>query len=193
MVNLINYIYNRSILKIFKDSYGKKLHINGAIYRRGRGQLIIGDNVTINSSKKSNFLGGDDYTTIYVNKGKTLRIGSGVGISNSTIICYENINIEDNVFIGADVKIYDTDFHCINYNKRISIINDIPVSKPILIKNGAFIGAHSIILKGVTIGEHSIIGAGSVVTKNIPNNEIWAGNPAKFIRKIDEEINEKNF
>ena len=48
-----------------------------------------------------------------------------------------------------------------------------------------FIGANSIILKGVTIGERSIIGAGSVVTKNIPDDEIWAGNPAKFIRKIN--------
>ncbi|WP_103192495.1 acyltransferase [Formosa algae] len=48
-------------------------------------------------------------------------------------------------------------------------------------------GASSIILKGVTIGENSIIGAGSVVTKSVPCNEIWGGNPAKFIRKIDEE------
>ena len=58
-------------------------------------------------------------------------------------------------------------------------------SAPVLIKEGAFIGAHSIILKGVTIGKHSIIGAGSVVTKSIPDGEIWAGNPARFIRKID--------
>lgn len=56
--------------------------------------------------------------------------------------------------------------------------------KPVLIKDNAFIGAHSIILKGVTIGENSIIGAGSVVTKSVPDNQIWAGNPAKFIRNI---------
>ena len=49
----------------------------------------------------------------------------------------------------------------------------------------AFIGAHSIVLKGVTIGKHSVIGAGSVVTKNIPDNEVWAGNPARFIRRLD--------
>ena len=55
---------------------------------------------------------------------------------------------------------------------------------PILIKEGAFIGAHAIILKGVTIGRHSVIGAGAVVTKNVPDNEVWAGNPAKFVKKL---------
>lgn len=55
---------------------------------------------------------------------------------------------------------------------------------PVVIKNGVFIGANSIILKGVTIGEKAIVGAGSVVTRSIPDGEIWAGNPAKFIRKI---------
>lgn len=187
MIKIFYYFYNRTIMKILNDSYGKKMNIHGKIHRRGRGKLVLGDNVTINSSKKSNFLGGNDYTTLYVNKGKTLSIGSRVGISNSTIICYDSINIEDDVFIGADVKIYDTDFHSLEYSARVSNINDIPKAKPILIKKGAFIGAHSIVLKGVTIGEHSIVGAGSVVSKDIPDNEIWAGNPAKFIKRVEEK------
>ncbi len=56
----------------------------------------------------------------------------------------------------------------------------------VLIKKNAFIGAHTIILKGVTVGERSIIGAGSVVTKSIPDDEVWAGNPAKRIRKCGD-------
>ena len=53
-----------------------------------------------------------------------------------------------------------------------------------IIKDNVFIGARCLILKGVVVGENSIIGAGSVVTKNIPDNEIWAGNPAKFIKAL---------
>ena len=58
------------------------------------------------------------------------------------------------------------------------------VTKPVLIKEGAFVGAQTIVLKGVIIGKESIVGAGSVVTKSIPDGEIWGGNPAKFIRRI---------
>lgn len=53
-----------------------------------------------------------------------------------------------------------------------------------MICDNVFIGAKCIILKGVTIGENSVIGAGSVVTKNVPANQIWAGNPAKFIKNV---------
>jgi len=58
------------------------------------------------------------------------------------------------------------------------------IKKPVIIEDNVFIGAHSLILKGVIIGENSIIGAGSVVTKSIPANQIWGGNPSKFIRNL---------
>ena len=53
---------------------------------------------------------------------------------------------------------------------------------PIIVKRGAFIGAGVTVLKGVTIGEGAVVGAQSVVTKPIPADEVWAGNPAKRIR-----------
>ena len=84
--------------------------------------------------------------------------------------------------LGADVKIWDTDFHPVNYNDRMR--NLAGAARPVHIKEGVFVGACSIVLKGVTIGEHSVIGAGSVVTHDIPPNEVWAGNPAVFVRKI---------
>ncbi|MGC3976985.1 MAG: DapH/DapD/GlmU-related protein [Paludibacteraceae bacterium] len=56
-----------------------------------------------------------------------------------------------------------------------------------VVKKNASIGAASVILGGVTIGENAMIGAGSVVTKDIPANELWVGNPAKFVRKTNNE------
>ena len=84
--------------------------------------------------------------------------------------------------IGGGTVLYDTDFHPLEYEKRI--INDFNTIKcsEVVIKEGAFIGAGCVILKGVVIGKHAIIGAGSVVSKNIPDGEIWAGNPARRIR-----------
>ncbi len=151
---------------------------------QGKGKINLGKNVLLSSGRKSNPLGGETKISIIVAKGAKLVIGNNCGISNSVIFCTNSIIIEDNVLIGNGCKIYDTDFHPIHPIDRIQ--NKKPISKPIFIKKGAFIGAHSIILKGVTIGENAVIGAGSVVTKNIPDNEIWAGNPAKFIRKIYE-------
>ena len=56
---------------------------------------------------------------------------------------------------------------------------------PIYIGKNAFIGTGVYILKGVSVGKNSIVGAGAVVTKNIPDNEIWAGNPAHYIKRVN--------
>ena len=95
-----------------------------------------------------------------------------------------SITLGNNVYLGGNVKIYDTDFHPLDFKQRI-YTNNPGKALPITLSDNVFVGAHTIILKGVTIGQNSIIWAGSVVTKSIPANEIWGGVPAKFIRKID--------
>ncbi len=184
LVNRMNFFRKKVKYKVFP-------HINGYIRLHGDGQLIIGANVRINSREKSNPIGGMDYSIFAVYGTGKIIIGNNVGISNSALVARNSITIGDGVKIGGSVKIYDTDFHSKNPLERRDGVKDVAKTSPIFIKENAFIGAHSIILKGVTIGENSIIGAGSVVTKNIPSNEIWAGNPAKFIKKIgdnDENI-----
>jgi len=57
----------------------------------------------------------------------------------------------------------------------------------VLIKKKAYLGMHTLVVKPVTIGEGAIVGAGSVVTKDIPDYEVWAGNPARFIKKRELE------
>lgn len=112
-----------------------------------------------------------------------VRVGNNVTIK-SGVQLWDGVTVEDNVFIGPNV----------------TFTNDLfPRSKQwpekyarTLIKKGASIGANCTILAGHTIGENAMIGAGSVVTKDIPANTVWCGNPAKFMRYIiqsaDKEI-----
>ncbi len=84
--------------------------------------------------------------------------------------------------IGGGTCIYDTDFHPLTTADRLNDNDEKIVSAAVIIEQNVFIGANCTILKGVTIGKNSIVGACSVVAKKIPPNEIWAGNPAKFIK-----------
>jgi acetyltransferase-like isoleucine patch superfamily enzyme len=149
-----------------------------------RGKVSIGHNLRINSGNNFNVIGRQQKTIFWV-EGE-LIIGDNVGISATAIICNHQIIIGNNVAIGGNTVIYDTDFHnldpLIRNNKALD--KQTAFKLPVLIEDNVFIGAHTTILKGVTIGKNSIIGACSVVTKNIPANEIWAGNPAKCIKLI---------
>ena len=158
-------------------------NIRGKIYIKNEGKIIIGTGVNINSGYQHNAIGGDCRTIICTSPNSLVEIGENTGISNSAIISFNKVIIGKNVMIGGSCKIYDTDFHSLDVNVRKMDDNKI-LSKPIEIRDGCFIGACSIILKGVIIGENSVIGAGSVVTRNIPANEVWAGNPARFIRRV---------
>lgn len=100
--------------------------------------------------------------------------------NNVTIKCgvylWDGIVIEDNVQIGPNVTFTNDKYPRAKQKFELQRTT---------IKRNASIGAGSIILGGITIGENALIGAGSVVTKNVPANELWFGNPARFIRKIE--------
>lgn len=149
-----------------------------------RGKFYIGDNVLINNGKKFNLIGRQQPCYFIVYNDAVLKLGDNVGMSATAIVCFKSITIGNNVKIGGNVVIYDTDFHSLDKIERrdTKIDWDSKQCSDVVIEDDVFIGAHSIILKGVTIGEGSIIGAGSVVSKSVPKNEIWAGNPARFIK-----------
>lgn len=151
------------------------------------GKCIIGKNFRSNNREMSNPIGRFNKCSIIVGKKGELIIGENVGMSSTAIVCQNSIQIGNYVNIGGNVVIYDTDFHSLNHNDRTDRAKDIANTntRPVIIGNNAFIGAHTTILKGVTIGNNAIVGACSVVSKSVPDNEIWAGNPAKFIRKIE--------
>lgn len=179
-------VYNKMLMKIRGISYGSDLTTYGTIFIRGKGTIKIGHNVMITSCRETNPIGGDVKTILFTKNQGEIVIGDRTGISNVSIVAMERVTIGSDVMIGANCKLYDHDFHSIKLEERLMYPDPGVKSAPIEIKDGAFIGAHSIVLKGVTIGEKSVIGAGSVVTKSIPDGEIWAGNPCKFIRKIED-------
>jgi acetyltransferase-like isoleucine patch superfamily enzyme len=105
-----------------------------------------------------------------------LEIGSGSGFSGVSVGCFKKIVIGNNVKVGANVLITDSDWH----------LDDPRVSepKPILIEDNVWLGYGVVVMKGVTIGENTIIGINSVVTKDIPANVVAAGNPCRVIRPL---------
>ena len=109
-------------------------------------------------------------------------IENNVSIGNNvTIKCgvqiWDGIRIEDDVFIGANVS-FTNDKYPRSHNKDWKLL-------PTIIKRGASIGSGATILPGLTIGENAVVGAGAVVTHSIPAGELWVGNPAGFVRKLD--------
>lgn len=147
----------------------------------------LGENVKL--SKFINLYGcaiGDN-TKIgaFVEIQKNARIGNNCKISSHTFIC-EGVDIEDDVFVGHGVTfINDTFPRATNPGGALQTEEDWRVERT-LVKKGASIGSGATILSNVTIGEKAIIGAGSVVTKDVPPNTVFAGNPARFLREVPE-------
>jgi UDP-2-acetamido-3-amino-2,3-dideoxy-glucuronate N-acetyltransferase len=103
-----------------------------------------------------------------------VKIGNKVTVKCGVYL-WDGITVEDNVQIGPNVTFT---------NDKYPRAKQAFELQRTVIKKDASIGAAAVILGGVTIGENAMIGAGSVVTKDIPANELWVGNPAKFVRKI---------
>ena len=115
---------------------------------------------------------------------KNAVIGKNVKISSHTFIC-EGVEIEDNVFVGHNVSFINDKYpRSANADGSLQSEADWRVVKT-WVKKGASIGTSVTILSGVTIGENAIVGAGSVVTKDVPDNAVVAGNPARLLRKLE--------
>jgi len=146
----------------------------------------LGDNVKIHAFVNLYGCSIDDNTKIgaFVEIQKGVLIGKNCKISSHTFIC-EGVTIQDNVFVGHNVT-FINDFlpRATNIDGSLQTDEDWSVI-PTIVETDASIGSSATILCGVKIGAGALVGAGSVVTKNIPSNEIWAGNPAKFIRKAE--------
>lgn len=139
----------------------------------------IGHGCIFNSSHSSNLIG--IYTPCMIStikRGASVVIGNNCGLSGTVIASASRITIGDNVKCGANTLITDSDWH--NDDDRAG--KDAPVS----IGDDVWLGYGVKVLKGVSIGKNSMIGACSVVTKDIPENVVAAGNPCKVIKLIKD-------
>lgn len=178
--------YNKLIFSLAGIKYGKKFQITNHIYLNisQKSYIKIGNNFKFTSGEAFNPLCRNIKGCIYTAPNAQLIIGENVGISSACLWCNSTIKIGNNVKIGGDCIIMDTDAHSLNFQDRKQFQTDKKHTKnlPITINDDVLIGTRCIILKGVSIGARSIIGSGSIVTKDIPADCIAAGNPAKIIR-----------
>jgi len=158
----------------------------------GKGNIVLGENVRFGYAKSPAFFSGYSHieartpeTTVNIGKGTRLNNsctiiaeGANIDIGKDCLIGQEvNIDIGKDCLIGQEVNIFSSDFHGLRDRSK-------PSKAPVTIGDNVFIGTRSMILKGVTIGSNSTIAAGAVVTKDVPQDTVAAGNPAKVIKEL---------
>lgn len=184
--SMVCYPFVRILFAYNGISWGRGWRFHGVpiIQKHRQGLIKIGDCLSLRSTVRSNPLGPNHPVILsaYV-KDAQLMIGNHFAMSGGSICCADRITIGDNVALGANTTVVDTDFHPLSPAQRHAHQNA-GQTAPVIIEDDAFIGMNCLILKGVTIGCGSVIGAGSVVTRSIPPGVIAAGNPAKVIREL---------
>jgi len=147
-------------------------------------QIRIGPGLGLRSTTRSNPLGPNHPVILCTWKsGAVIEIGKNFAMTGGALVAAKRITIGNDVNLGANSTMIDTDFHPLDPIERRLNPQDAEAA-PININDDVFIGMNCLILKGVTIGQNSIIGAGSVVSRDIPPGVIAAGNPAKIIKSI---------
>jgi acetyltransferase-like isoleucine patch superfamily enzyme len=132
-------------------------------------------------------IGDETKIGAFVEVQKNATIGRRCKISSHTFIC-EGVEIEDGVFIGHGVTFINDSYpRAVNSDGTLQTERDWTVERTV-VKRGASIGSGSTILSNVVVGENAIVGAGSVVTRDVPQNAIVVGNPARVLRHVSQEL-----
>jgi acetyltransferase-like isoleucine patch superfamily enzyme len=172
-------------------TYGKRFATYGTCRFKARQAetIRLGTGVLLISSWRTNRVGLTNPVLLETFKGGFIEIGDFSGASSVVISSRSRVSIGKHCKIGANVRIFDHDFHSIDPAiRRTAKDRAHVVSKPVSIGDDVFIGTNSMVLKGVSIGDRAIIAAGSVVTKDVPADEVWGGNPAKQLRQSTKDF-----
>jgi acetyltransferase-like isoleucine patch superfamily enzyme len=183
-------LQTKLLLLLLGCPYGRNLRVDGHVVVRvaRRGAIQIGENVFIKSRTGSNLVGRASPTILHCMGDGHITFGDNSKCSFAVFSSKSSIRIGENTQIGGNARIYDHDYHALDYLARRTMVNDVAacMTAPVVIGDDILIGANAIILKGVRIGDRSFIGAGSVVSlKEIPPDSLVAGNPARVIRSLN--------
>jgi acetyltransferase-like isoleucine patch superfamily enzyme len=184
---ILAYPYIRTMFALHGIAWKNDWHVWGMpIIQRFRGsQITIGSGAYLRSWRITNPL-TPNHPIVLATRSSTAKINIGdyVGLTGTTIVAAEHIEIGNRVQVGSNSIIADTDFHPLDPTIR-QIDMAAGLYSPVIIENDVFIGMNVIILKGVNIGEGAVVGAGSVVSSDVPARMIVAGNPAKAIHHLE--------
>lgn len=178
-------ILARLVFALRRRTWPKELVVLGPIGLGGSGILRIGRSVRIVSLSRYNRAGINHPTQLAVEPKGQLEIGDRVAMSGAAIYCTTQISIGNDVLLGANCRIYDTDFHPLDAAGRR--LGRPPMTAPIAIGDDVWLGANVTILKGVSIGARTVVAAGSVVTSDLPPDCLAGGAPARLIRKLESD------
>ena len=168
------------LFKAYCTKYGRNLHTGCFVHWiTGKGDIVLGDNVTLDG--KSNIAFAARYSDH-----PTLQIGDNTGIGHNRFFTVGKlISIGRNCILSGDISIMDSSGH--NADPVTRLASKPPEAedvRPVVIRDGVWIGKHCIIFPGVKIGEGSVISAGSVVRSHVPPYSVVAGNPAKVMFRL---------
>lgn len=174
-------IYRPAMITIDKNAkiniknefaFNKQWNWGRQAHNKQVGSLVIANGATLNADRFWVYAG----STVTVQDGATLTLGTGYVNCKCNIQCFDSITIGEDVCISEGVTIRDSDNHYI-------FRDGYKMSAPIYIGNHVWIGINATVLKGVTIGDGAVVAAGAVVTRDVPANTLVGGVPAKIIRK----------
>jgi galactoside O-acetyltransferase len=176
-------VFKYQLLSNVKNVRGKANFIQPTLLH-GNGNIIFGEDVYLGTEQSPYFYSGYCFINARENTAQIV-FGDRVWSNNNLTIISQDagVVIGSDTIIGSNVEIYDSDFHDPHTLRRKT---GKPLSIKVDIGQNVWIGSNVKILKGVKIGANSIIGNNSVVTKHIPENSIWGGVPAKFLKNLND-------
>ncbi len=158
--------------------FGKGFLCNHRLIVRGPGRVLIGPGVNAWAHQEPTRL-------VTTNKDAVLVIGANCRLNGPTLIASERVEVGDGCIIGSAV-VFDSDFHSVRRDRRTNP-NASVRRAPVVIEPNVWIAVQAAVLPGVTVGRDSVIAFRAVVTRDVPEGVIVAGNPARIVRHLDEQ------